>query len=202
MPKTKMSYKTADKIISIYAELLMNLKKLSKYEKYAYSDLKGYDLIDISNAFKLTAAYRVFNAYDLTNRKVDEFKKYAEEDGSGLMQFFFHFYPDNVANELKKLDPNDKMAMLSSIKLTSDSQDELRSHFNKEETPDSFLDYCISIGRSDPNYWGKVYKRIGITWETNDDKDPIYVLIRHNVNYQSKEVTEPNYEIITPKEKP
>lgn len=187
MPKNKISYNTANRIIDIYAALLMNLSKLGKYEKYAYSDLKGYDLIDISNALKLTAAFRLYNTYDLSDKKIEEFKKYAEEDGSGLMQFFFHFYPDNVVSELKKLDPNNQMAILDSIKLTKDSQTEIEELFNKEETPNSFLNYCISIGRSDPNYWGKVYDRIGIEWETNDDKDLIYVLIRHGVNYQSKE---------------
>lgn len=101
MPVTQMSYTTADKIIAIYSNLLMDLDKLGRYEKYSYSDLQGYDLIDISNALKLTAAYRVFIATDINDRKLEEFKKYADEDGSGLLQFFFHFYPDEVTGELK-----------------------------------------------------------------------------------------------------
>jgi hypothetical protein len=204
MPKNKMSYGTAHKIIDIYSELLMNLSKLEKYEKYAYSDLKGYDLIDISNALKLTAAFRLYNIYELNDKEIEKLKWYAQEDSSGLLQFFFHFFPDNVASELKKLDHNNEMAILDSIKLTKDSQSEIQQLFNKEETPDSFLNYCISVGRFDPNYWGKIYERIGIRWETNDNKDLIYVLIRLGINYQSKEnllkdQTEPSTETIAPK---
>ena len=188
MPLKKMSYKTANKIFDLYCDRLINLDKLGRYKKYGYSDLNGYDVIDISNAMKLLAANRVFNTYTLDDTKKTELKKYASEDGSGLTAFFFHFFPDDIASKLQRIDPDDENGIIEYSHLTSDTMNsEMYQLLNKEETPESFLNYCIHIGRTDTNYWGKVYDRIGILWETNDDKDPIYFLIRHGVNFQSKE---------------
>jgi hypothetical protein len=190
MPLAKMSYNTANKIFDLYCDKLVNLDKLGGYEKYGYSDLNGYDLIDISNAMKLLTAVRVFNTYTPDENKRCELKKYASQDGAGLAAFFFHFFPDDVANKLKRIDPNDKKGIIEYAHLTANAMEsEWYQLFNKEETPESFLNYCIHIGRSDPNYWGKVYERIGISWETNDDKDPIYFLIMNGVNFQPKETT-------------
>ena len=188
MPLKKMSYKTAAKIFDLYCDRLINLDKLGKYKKYGYSDLNGYDIIDVSNAMKLLAANRLFNTYSLDDNNKAELKKYASEDGAALINFFFHFFPDDIASKLQRIDPNDEKGIIEYSHLTSDAiNSEMYKLLNREETTDSFLNYCIDIGRTDPNYWGKVYDRLGILWETNDDKDPIYVLIRHGVNFQSKE---------------
>lgn len=173
MPITQMSYSTADNIISIYSNLLINADQLGRYEKYSYSYLEGYDLIDISNALKLTAAYRVFIHTDIDERQLERFRKHAAEDSHGLMLFFFNFYPDNVVVELNKLNSDDKMAIIESIKLTTGSQSEMQALFNKEEAPESFLDYCLHIRKSAPEYWEKIYNRVGITWETKDRFDHI-----------------------------
>jgi hypothetical protein len=188
MPLKKMSYNAANKIFDLYCDRLINLDKLGRYKKYAYSDLNGYDVIDISNAMKLLAANRVYNTYILDDNKKAEFKKYASEDDSGLTSFFFHFFPDDVANKLRRINPDDEKGIIEYIHLRSNAMNSEMYHLlSKEETAESFLNYCIHIGRSDPNFWGKVYARIGISWETNDDKDPIYVLIKHGVNYEAKE---------------
>jgi hypothetical protein len=187
MPLKKMSYKTANKIFDLYCNRLLNLDKLARYQKYGYADLNGYDIIDISNAMKLLAANRVFNTYMFNDNKKAELKKYALEDGSGLTSFFFHFFPDDIASKLRRIDPADEKGFIEYAQLTGDTMNVIEYQLlNKEETPDSFLNYCIHIGRTDPNYWGKVYERIGISWETTDDKDPIYILIKNGVNFQPK----------------
>ncbi len=185
MPIPKMSYNTADKIILIYADLLINNSKLGQFEKYSYSILDGYDLIDILNALKLTTAYRVYTTEYIDDRKLDEFNRYADEDGASLTQFFFFFYPEEVVSELKNLDPNDKKSLIESIKLTENSQSELKLLYGKEETVKSFLDYCLHIGNSNPNFWELIYNRIGITWETNDENDYINFLIKYGNGFSS-----------------
>lgn len=185
MPIPKMSYNTADKIILIYADLLMNNSRLGQFEKYSYSNLDGYDLIDISNALKLTTAYRVYTTEYIDDRKLDEFNRYADEDGASLTQFFFFFYPEEVVFELKKLDPNDKKSLIESIKLTENSQSELKLLYDKEETVKSFLDYCLHIGNLNPNFWELIYNRIGITWETNNENDYINFLIKYGNGFSS-----------------
>ncbi len=188
MPLKKMSYNTANKIFDLYCERLNNVAKLGRYKKYAYSDLNGYDVIDIANAMKLLAAYRVFNASSVDDSKITELKKYASEDSTGLIIYFSNFFPEDIANKLRRIDPEDEKGIIEYVHLTSDwMNSELFQILSKEETPRSFLDYCIDLGRTDPNYWGKVYDRLGITWETNDDKDLIYVLIRLGINFKSKE---------------
>ena len=89
---------------------------------------------------------------------------------------------------MQKINPDDDKGIIEYSHLTGNEiNSEMFQLLNKEERPDSFLNFCIDIGRTDVNYWGKIYERIGILWETNDDNDPIYVLIKHGVNFQSKE---------------
>jgi len=188
-----MSYTTADKIVSTYSALLMNVDSLDLYKKYSYSDLQGYDIIDVSNALKLMIAYRVFINNDINETKIEELKKYTEAGAVALISFLDLFYPDQVVLELNKIDPNDKMAIVKSINIKKDSLAEIESQFRKEETPDSFLEYCLNVGKLDPDYWELIYKRIGITWETNDEYDRIYINIalkygNVNSNKKSKEI--------------
>lgn len=87
------------------------------------------------------------------------------------------------------------MAMLESVKITKDSQTELEALFNKEETPKSFLDYCLHIGNSAPDYWQKIYNRIGITWETKDKYD----YINYAIEYGNGKTTTSNIQVQEPK---
>jgi len=190
-----MSYTTADKIIDIYSHLLMNLNKLGFYEKYRFSDLQGYDLIDVSNAIKLMIAYRVFISSDIDESKIEELRKYAVAGSAALLSFLDNFYPDKIVFELNKIDPNDKMAFSTHIEIKKDSEAEIKALLYNEEHPDSFLHQCLLIGRSDSDYWEKIYNRLGITWETNDEYDKIYINIAikngtANSNKSSKQINE------------
>lgn len=184
-----MSYFTANKIFNLYCDKLINLNKSGLSKKYRYSDLNGYDIIDISNAMKLLAANRVYNTYFLDEKKRTEIENYALQDASGLHNYFFHFFPDDEYDKLIHVhidNDNGKEVIEYSNLANYVLNSETYQLFSEQESPQSFLNFCIDVGRSDSNFWGKVYDRIGISWETNDDKDPIYVLIKHGVNFEKK----------------
>lgn len=176
MPFKKMSYNTADKIVDLYSGLLVNIKNLKQYERYGYSHLKGYDVVDIANAMKLIIAYRFFN-----NEKFEDTNNYVSAASSALSAFSFQFFPDEIAQKLKLIDlTDDRQAILDYSKLTRDSEQlEMNKLLNPQETPESFFQYCISLGKTNPDYWETVYSRIGITWETDNDRDRIYFIIKN-----------------------
>ncbi len=182
-----MSYFTANKIFNLYCDKLINLNNSSLSKKYRYSDLNGYDIIDISNAMKLLAAFRVYNTYLLDQKKRAEIENYAVQDASGLHNYFFHFFPDEDYDKLIHVYIDNEKEVIEYSNLANYILNSETYHlFSEQESPQSFLKFCIELGRSDPNFWGKVYERIGISWETNDNKDPIYVLIKHGVNFETK----------------
>lgn len=174
MPKKEMSYKLADKIITLYSNLLINSKKFKPHEKYSYSDLGGYDIIDVSNAIKLNIAYRVFINDD---QKPIDLAKYAETSSGALFGYLDLFYPDHIVTELNSICGDDIHAFAKRYELKKDISNEIQTQLFNEETPESFLEYCISIGKSDHDYWEKIYDRIGITWDSSDDYDRIYINI-------------------------
>jgi len=174
MPKNEMSYNLADKIITLYSNLLMNLDKLKLHEKYPYSALNGYDIIDISNAVKLNIAYRVFISDD---KKPNNVAEYTEASSVALLGYLDLFYPDNIATEFNAIYGDDIQAFSKKYELTKDILKDIETQLYDEETPKSFLEYCISTGKSDPDYWKKIYDRIGITWDSSDDYDKIYINI-------------------------
>ncbi|MFL5742367.1 MAG: hypothetical protein ACJ75B_19245 [Flavisolibacter sp.] len=160
------------------------MNKIGKFQKYGYSDLEGYDIIDISNAMKLMAALRLFYSYHLDEEILKTLRKYASEDDSGLFQYFSHFFPDEIKMKLKNLDASEDSAQSEFFMLTcANFDDQMYKRFNNEETAGSFLEYCINVGRADPNYWGKIYKRIGILWETKNTEDKIYRYIKSGINF-------------------
>ncbi len=181
MPLKQMSYDSADKIIDIYSTLLINIGHLKGYKKYGYSDLKGYDIVDVSNAIKLMIAYRFFNDGRENTSKLEEIKEYVSVSEAALSAFSFHFFPDGVAHELGQIDPSDlQEAVLEKIRLTKGSENyEWNKIIRPQETTSSFFTFCQTIRNKDPDFWEKVYSRIGITWESNNWKDRIYFIIKH-----------------------
>jgi len=193
-----MSYITADKIVDLYSGLLINIKNLRQYQKYGYSDLKGYDVIDIVNAMKLIIAYRFFN-----NEKIEDTNNYVSAASSAISAFSTQFFPDEIAQKLKLIDlTDDRQAVLDYFKLTRDSDLlEMNKLLNPQETPESFLKFCTFLGTTNTDYWETVYSRLGITWETNNDRDRIYFIIKNKYLFTRTENQEKITTSLTIKEK-
>lgn len=189
MSLKRLSYKTAEKIIEIYADLLMKDNR-TIYQKFGYSELQGYDIIDVDNALKLQLAYRVFNTDIFDEKANQEFELYVNQNNNGLWHFFLHFVPDEIVPSLDQLDPDDNESMLKSIQIEGDYQDsEQYKRFQTQENQHSFLQFCIAVGNKDVDYWEKVYKRLNLVWDERDKKDPIYYCIT-NKDYFHKHFSE------------
>jgi hypothetical protein len=184
MALKKMSFDTADEIINLYSKLLIDFSKLKKYAAYSYSDLKGYDPVDVSNAINLMIAYKFFNNPMDDNNETIELNKFVSNAESSLF-WFSDFFPDEVADKLSKINQSNPLqAVTESIRIKSDSENfEWHHLINSIERPDSFLTYCQTIGNKDPDYWEKIYLRIGIKWETNNINDRIYFIIKNKVHF-------------------
>lgn len=197
MPLKRMSYNTAEKVVDIYAGLLENLTSLPKYQRYGYSSMQGFDIVDISNALKIIIAYDYFNLSKNDKVGTERVEKYVMTASSSMAGNDLYIYPDGIAKQLEQIDnSNEQEAFLEWCKLTQPNEDypwiKMKANL---ETPDSFFRYCLHIGNNDPDYWEKVYERIGISWETNDPKDKIYIMVENKdifarrFNYEGK-VTE------------
>lgn len=164
-----MSISTANEIVNIYADCLGTLQYLTPPKKLGYSCLQGYDIYDLDHALKLCTAYRVSQHNLDDDENLNVMKRLANEDDSALLSFFFHFYPDEVVEKLKKIDKNDKYFMVEAIRIQKDSQEPLKSEFQKRETSNSFLNFCLFQKSLETDYWKEIYSRIGIHDEYIND---------------------------------
>ena len=181
MPLKKMSYHTAERIVDIFSGLLVNLEKLPKYERYSYSSLQGFDIVDVNNALKLIIAYDYFHLADREVEGAKRLQNYVDAAASGLAGHPMYFYPDGIAKQLEQIDVADeKEAFRQWADLTANYEDHAWHKLSmEEETITSFFRFCQHIGREIPGYWNLIYKRIGITWEPKDENDPINLLVNY-----------------------
>ncbi len=174
MSLKKMSYKTAEKIVDLYSSLLVK-NDHPEYHAYGYSELQGYTVFDVDNALKIIIAYDVFNSK--SQNDIDKVTQYAENASAAVFHFFSSFVPDEKIPEIERLDPNDKMSLLKFLDLKGDYfHSPFYEEFSKQETHQSFLNFCLSIPRSDTNYWDLVFKRLDLVFDIKDTKDQIFII--------------------------
>lgn len=172
----KLNFSVADKIIDRYAQLLQDLPNRHLHDKYGYSDMSGYDVFDISNSLSLMAAFRVRTTDRIDEKKLEDFKKMANEDGIAILQYFSHFIPDNEKYKLNQLDRSSPDFLINSIRFQSDFQEsDLWKKSLNTETPDSFLKFCIQVKENEPDqYWHIVFRRLKVECDTSEKYDRIY----------------------------
>ena len=108
--------------------------------------LKAYDLLQIDTALKL----RIAKEYLFLRRK-DEFEEQFE---SGLK--LYGGMPFKLGLQFSEFNPIDS----STMKFRDERVAAL-------ETASSFGGYCKSIRPEDPDYWRKIYTRIGLDYDIN-----------------------------------
>lgn len=180
MTVTTMSYGEAQRIIELYSSILIKAENRNRNQKFRYSELNGYDVLDIKNALNLICAYRVFDTFPIDEEAIEKLKKEVDFAATGTLFFFMQFAPDNIVQQMDKLNSENIEDRITLNKLeTSYYESDLWKEYNMSETASSFINFCLSIDKADTNYWEKVYSRIGITWDERDPSDPIYYAIRN-----------------------
>jgi hypothetical protein len=149
-PMATMTILEAEEIIDIVTAALQDE---GGHRGRPVSALKGHDIYDIITALRL----RVANEF----LQLAERSDFEEQYGAGL-EFYdgvpwlimSSFVPDDQVDNLLArgvFNPIDPSSMTFKDKrLASD------------ETISSFGEYCKSLGCNDPNYWMKVFARIGL----------------------------------------
>jgi hypothetical protein len=150
-PSTTMTISEAEHILDIVSAALQD--DSHPFGRHPISSLKGYDMFSILTALKL----RIANEFLQLVHRADFEKQFA--DGLKLYdsipwQIMSSFVEDDQVGKIGAapvLSPIDRTTMkFSDARLAS------------IETGTSFADYCKSVGPKDPNYWQKIYARIGI----------------------------------------
>jgi hypothetical protein len=152
----------AEEILDITSRALQDESDLHYHR---VSLLQGYDVFQIDKALKL----RIANEFLYFADRDDGFERFTEglNTYSGIPFSIPNlFVPDDQLARLEKLSPDSpdffktKLAIMPSM-LDSDGNFK-DSRLASLETADSFGNFCRSIGARDPNYWKKVYQRIGL----------------------------------------
>lgn len=184
MSLKKMSYTTAQNIIDIYSQLLVNKGKSSDFAVWGYSDLKGYTIFDVDNALKIIIAYSAFNLKEEDQTALAKLRTYCSNASAATFAFFDAFVPDEIIPEIEKLDRSDKYSLPKFIDLKGYFEDnELYKIYKHKETHDSFLNYCLHITKNDENYWEKIYDNLELVWDARDYKDPITIIINNKSSF-------------------
>lgn len=180
MSLKKMSYNTAQEIVDIYSNLLVNKGRFSDFSVWGYSDLKGYTIFDVDNALKVIIAYSVFNLRDNDENGLAKLKGYCSHASTATLAFFDSFVPDEIIPEIEKLDPSDKTSVIKFIDLKGYFEDnELYKIYKHKETHESFLNYCLYITKKDKDYWEKIYERLELVWDAKDHTDPVTIIVNN-----------------------
>jgi hypothetical protein len=165
MSLTEMTIKKADEIIDIVTPLMIN-RSVDRFY-FGYSELKGYDIIDVDNALKLFNAFNYFQKGIL--QKINEGKIIldANKDNALVMNLCFRLVPDYILSELNKYRYGSHEYISKACELVDESN--YLKLLGDGETVESFVRYCIGIGWDDPDYWVKVYYRLGLLLNPEDE---------------------------------
>ncbi len=171
MPLKKLSLKNASHIVDFYGNLLSNLDKFDTYHKYRYSDLLGYDIVDISNSILLMIAYSHHKNTNNDPNQTDTLMQYISVAATALLTSQHAFYPDEIVDKIKIIDKTDKKKALSEeIMLTKNYEEfEWNVLLFKQEHPEAFYKYCLNLDKTKTDYWQKVYSRLGISQQSDNE---------------------------------
>lgn len=171
-----MTIQKALDIVDIVTPLMINRSKENRYY-FGYSELKGYDIIDVVNALKLFNAFNNFQKGILQKIDKDKILMDANYDNAFVINFCSSLVPDNILTELNKYKYRSSEYIAKVSELTNEL-DTLKK-LGDIETVESFIRYCTEIGWDDSDYWLKVFYRLGLVFNPNDEMINTY---RQNVD--------------------
>jgi hypothetical protein len=176
MSLTEMTIQKALDIVDIVTPLMINRSQENRHY-FGYSELKGFDIIDVLNALKLFNAFNYYQKGILQKIDKDKILTDANYDNSFITNLCSSLVPDQILTELNVYEYNSIEYIAKVFELTNEL-DTLKM-LVESETVESFLRYCTKIGWDDSDYWLKVYYRLGIVFNPNDEMINTY---RQNLN--------------------
>lgn len=178
MHKATLTPDEAERIVVIVEQILASPKL-----PYGYplSELQGNSRIDVAHALMISIADVIKKSKNYPDFKVN-IDKLGEAMDSSLVHIAMRGIPDK---ELDRLDnKNETIAIVgltgkwSLIPMPGENDHnssiiEERAVFGNLEMPSSIAEYCLEeLNISDPDYWPKVYSRIGLEYPSWHFKNP------------------------------
>jgi hypothetical protein len=149
MARSTMTIQEADRILDVVSAALQDE---SHSHGHAVSALQGYDIFDIVTALKL----RIANEFLLLSGRSDFDAQFS--DGLRL----YDSIPWQIMNSFFADDQVGQIGAKRAMSMVDPATMQLDKRFVSVETGSSFGDFCKSLGATAPNYWQRVYDRIGI----------------------------------------
>jgi hypothetical protein len=147
--RTTMNIEEAERILDIVGTVLQNQ---NRYAQIPASALQGYDLYRILTGLKL----RIANEYLLLSGRPDFEQQFSE----GIK--IYDGIPWSIMASVVADDQLGHIAAKRVMSAVDPATMQLDKNLDSIETGSSFGDFCKSLGATDPNYWERVYERIGI----------------------------------------
>jgi hypothetical protein len=167
MSLREMTIQKANEIMDIVIPLMINRSQEDR-SYFGYSELKGYDIYDVENALKLFNADYYFRKGSSEESEINKLLLNAKSDNAFLINLCFYLVLDSIIDELRKYKYRSSEYFSKVFELVDHKEyDKFMSAEN--ETIESFLKYCISIGRDNPEYWLRVYYRLGLLYNPDDE---------------------------------
>jgi hypothetical protein len=162
-----MTIQKAKEIIDIIMPLMINRNQEDRFY-LGYSELKGYGIIDVDNALKLFNAHYYFRKENLDEEEINKLFLNVKSDNALLLNLCESLVPDQTIDDLNKYKYGSSEYIAKDFELV-DRADNLVV-LKYRETIESFLKHCISIGRDNPEYWVRVYYRLGLVYNPDDEE--------------------------------
>jgi hypothetical protein len=171
-PTSTMTLKEAGNIIDI-VQSAMEGKEVYDLQFHPACRLKGYDMIHIDTALKLRLAteFLILSGMDRSEREFAEgIKLYSSIPWTILT----NFVDDDKFEQLIALDPGSasyRRYLIEIMPEPIDSDGKFKDNrLRNLETMESFGGFCKNIGVGDPNYWEKIYHRIGLEYTSESPR--------------------------------
>ncbi|MBN1972549.1 MAG: hypothetical protein JW787_02850 [Sedimentisphaerales bacterium] len=158
---------------NILETLTIALEEKSTHDYHPISLLQGYNIFQINTALKL----RIANEFLILVEKPDFEKLFSDDIGlytTTYLSIFTLFAPDIELDELNKLPVDSFDYKIKKMKMFRPPYDKNGNYKDERigdlETLSSFGEFCKYIGSKDPNYWQKIYARIGLKYTSKSPK--------------------------------
>jgi hypothetical protein len=130
----------------------------------AYSKINNLSIPELQIAVNLFVAYDFYKTTDF-----DKIKASADNCDSAIINIMGRYIPDEIVNELNKYEyqSSDYRHYEYELVYGKEWPNKFTEHLIKisnNETATSLLDYCINIGKYNPDYWEKVFSRLNIKY--------------------------------------
>jgi hypothetical protein len=164
MARATMTMQEAERILDIVSAALQD--KSHERGLHPVSALQGYDIFDIITASKL----RIANEFLLLSGRSDFDAQFS--DGLKL----YDQLPWLIMGSFVADDQVGQIGAKLAMSMVDPATMQLDKRFASVETGSSFGEFCKSLGATEPNYWQRVYERIGIehTSESPRGNLPVY----------------------------